>query len=285
MQLTNRFLVLKNGGKIMKKITSLIFALVLVFNIFSVTSFAQEKLNYLVLGDSIAYADGIVNAKQACYGKIVADTNDYDYKNLAVNGYTSSDLLSYLSVDYVAEAVTQADIIQISIGGNDFLRSNLPGLLLGGIFGNMTMFDEVQKDFENNFIQIIQKIKELNPDATILMQTLYNPLKLLMSIVYQHGVDRVNGTIKAYLEENPEAFTIVDVENRFKGQWGYIAVDMVHPNSKGNLEIAKLTLEVLVELGLGNTTTPKVTQEGIDWVGLNSLNIFNYLTALFLRFV
>lgn len=269
----------------MKKIISLIIALILVINIFSVMGFAQEKLNYLVLGDSIAYADGIVNAQQACYGKIVADTNDYNYKNYAVNGFTSSDLLSHLNADYVEEAVINADIIQISIGGNDFLRSNLPILLLSGIFGNMTIFNEVQEGFGNNFTQIIQKIKELNPDATILVQTLYNPLKLLMSIVYQHGVDRINGTIKAYLGENPDAFTIVDVENRFKGQWGCIAIDMVHPSSKGNLEIAKLTLEVLKELGLGDTTTPVISQEGIDWVGLNSLNIFNYITALFLRFI
>lgn len=269
----------------MRKITSLIIALILVINIFSVMGFAQEKLNYLVLGDSIAYADGIVNAEQACYGRVVADTNDYDYKNLAVNGYTSSDLLNYLDNEEVAQAVENADIIQISIGGNDFLHSNLAVLILSGIFGNMTVFDEVQSSFNNNFTQIIQKIKELNPDATILVQTLYNPLKLLMSIVYQYGVERINGTIKAYLEENPDAFTIVDVENRYKGQWGYIAFDMIHPNSKGNLEIAKLTLEVLKELGLGDTTTPVIKQEGIDWVGLNSLNIFNYLTALFLRFI
>lgn len=269
----------------MKKATSLIIALILLLNIFSVAGFAAKTKNYLLLGDSIAYGQGVVNSEQACYGKVVADTNGYKYTNYAVSGFPSAALLDHLSVDYVETAVKKADIIQISIGGNDFLTSNLFTLLLGGVFGITFQFDEIQKTFQKNFAQIIKEIKELNPKATILVQTVYNPSNYFLQKVYQIGVDRINDTIKAYLKKNPKAFTIVDVENRFKGHTDCIAVDKIHPNAKGNLEIAKLTLEVLKELGLGKTTTPRILEKGIDWqkIGFNMKKTSDYVEVIFFR--
>lgn len=256
----------------MKRTISLIIAVILAFNIFSIAGFAQEKLNYLVLGDSIAYGAGIANPVEACYGKIVADTNGYNYKNLAINGYTSENLFNYLNNEEVAQAVASADIIQISIGGNDFLGHNMILLNLSNIFGNMTPFNEIQQFFEKNFTLLIQKIKELNPDVNILVQTIYNPNFFFVK-TFQLGLDQINGTIKTYLNENPEAYTIVDVENHFKGHRDYYAVDIIHPNAKGNLEIAKLTLQVLKDLGLGENTEPVIVNEPGDLKGFYAIFI------------
>ena len=255
------------GVKNIKKTISLILAIVLTFSIFSVAGFAQDKLNYLVIGDSVTYSAGITNPVEACYGKIVADTNDYNYKNYAISGYTSENLLNYLDNEEVAQAVENADIIQISIGANDFLMCNMTYLALSGVFGNMKPFNEVQQYFENHFTQIIQKIKTVNPDVNILIQTIYN-LDFVFPRTYKLGFEQINGTIRAYLEKNPESYTIVDVENHFKGHRDYIAADLLHPNAKGNLEIAKLTLRVLKDLGLGENTEPVIENEGIDVGGI-----------------
>lgn len=268
----------------MKKTISLIIAVILAFNIFSIAGFAQENLNYLVLGDSIAYGSGIANPVEACYGKIVADTNGYNYKNLSKPGSTSENLLNSLDNEEVAQAVANADIIQISIGGNDFLRHNIALLILNGMFGNMAPFNEIQQNFLKNGTQIILKIKELNPDAHILVQTIYNP-NFIYARTFQLGLDRINGTIRAGLEDYPGTYTIVDVGNHFKGHWDYIAVDVVHPNAKGNLEIAKLTLQVLKDLGLGENTEPVIETEAVDLKGFHALNVYNFIQAIFLRMI
>ena len=86
---------------------------------------------YLVLGDSIGYGSGLSNAKEAVYGKIVADTNGYAYANDAIPGYTTQALLRLMQTDDVKADIAKADIISISIGGNNFLRLRDLGDMIG----------------------------------------------------------------------------------------------------------------------------------------------------------
>lgn len=226
----------------------------------------EGKLNYLLLGDSIAFGAGIVNPDEACYGRIVADTNGYNYKNCAVSGYTSSALLAHMLLPAVSDAIAEADIISLSIGGNDFLTSNM--VLLGieaGAFNNLETFDEIAENFYENYCRIIEKIRELNPDAVILAQTLYNPMHNPLKEIYQAGADRLNAVYHRYLKENPGSIVIVDVGKAFEGHPEYIADDCVHPNSIGNEIIAKLVLKTLKELGLGKTDVPVINVEGMDF--------------------
>lgn len=118
----------------MKKILSIVLALTLCFCSFTVVSSANDdKPFYLVLGDSIAYGSGLGNPTEACYGKIVADTNDYEYVNYFVPGHTTTNLIARLSQPEVIDALKKADIISISIGGNDFLLGNLTELIFNAI--------------------------------------------------------------------------------------------------------------------------------------------------------
>ena len=74
--------------KIIKKIISLTLALVLCVSL-CIPAFAEgdgKKINYLVLGDSIANGYGLMNSESAVYGKIVADTNGYSYINESYGG-------------------------------------------------------------------------------------------------------------------------------------------------------------------------------------------------------
>ena len=66
---------------------SLLLAAVLVCTCFVPAAVAADApLRYVVLGDSIGYGAGVLNPDEACYGRIVADTNGYDYQNHAVSG-------------------------------------------------------------------------------------------------------------------------------------------------------------------------------------------------------
>ncbi len=251
----------------MKRITKLTaFILALIIALIPLTvSAAEKKLNYLVLGDSIGVGAGIVNPYEACYGKIVADTNGYNYENHAVSGYNTSAMLAHIKLPNVRKSIKEADIISLSIGGNDFLTSNMVQLgFEAAVMDNFRTFDNISESFYKNYCKIIAEIKELNPDVVILVQTLYNPMNNAIHDFYQAGVDRLNAGYRRYLTENPKSIVIVDVAKAFEGHPEYIATDCVHPNAKGNVVIAELVLKALKNLGLGSATTPVINAAGVN---------------------
>ncbi|MBQ7956935.1 MAG: SGNH/GDSL hydrolase family protein [Clostridia bacterium] len=249
----------------MKKFISVVLCMVLIVTSFAISVSAEEKLSYLVLGDSIAYASGVKNAKEACYGKIVADTNGYEYSNYAVPGHTTTNLINRLSEEAVSDAVENADIISISIGGNDFLMNNIIGLMYDSIVKNdYSKFDDIAESFYNNFSRIIDIINEKNEDAVILMQTLYNPQSGYLRAPYQQGADRINNAINRYAQENPGEIVIVDVATALGDDPENFAGDNIHPSVKGNEIIADVVLEKLSEIKLGNTTQAVISEKGQD---------------------
>ena len=248
---------------------------------------AESPLQYVVLGDSIGYGAGVLNPDEACYGRIVADTNGYAYQNHAVSGNRTDHLLRHLKRPEVAAAVKQADVISISIGGNDYLTDNVTGLVLDATLCNdYSRMDRITAQLKENFAAIIETIRSLNPDAAILMQTLYNPGTGINKAPYQAAVNRLNDLIRAYLAAHPGAFTIVDVAAAFGTDRSYIAQDSIHPSARGNERIAQVILRALRQLGLGEKTEPVVLHKGVDQSDRSlaalplRLQMFRYLFSL-----
>lgn len=250
----------------MKKLTAVILSFVLILCAFCISAFAEnEKQFYLVLGDSIAYGSGVSNSKEACYGKIVADTNGYDYANHSVPGHTTANLINRLKDETVIADLKKADIISISIGGNDFLMSNLIGLMFDSIvLGDHSEYDRIAEGFYTNFCEIVDIINFHNADAVILMQTLYNPQSGYLRAPYQEGADRINAAIERYNTEHPGEIVIVDVGSALGEDMENYADDEIHPSTKGNEIIAQKVLDKLYELDLGETVTPVINEKGKD---------------------
>lgn len=255
--------------KTAKKILSVFLAALMLCSVLTFFASAEEgQLQYLLLGDSIAYGAGIRNHETACYGRIVADTNGYGYQNLGVNGMTSADVLQALGrADYRA-AIEKADIISLSVGGNDFRHANLIAMIFNGVvLQNYDRMERVTEEIRVNFVQIIASIREMNPDAVILVQTLYNPRVDGLRAVYQQGIDRLNAMFRAEQAAQPGSFEIVDVAPAMSGKANLIAVDTIHPSALGNVVIARVVLQKLAELGLGEATEPVINDPGVDRLG------------------
>lgn len=249
----------------MKKLLAvfLVFSMLAGLSTFFLSAHAAS-IDYLLLGDSIAAGAGVINPDEACYGKLVADTNGYSYTNEAVSGSPSASLLAKLQRSSVQAAVKNAEIISISIGGNDYLESNWIGLLLSSMT-NYKMLDRVQASFAENFAKIIESIRALNPRARILVQTIYNPRvgKSFEGLV-QQGVNRLNAVYRSYLSAHPGSYTLVDVGSALTGHSDLIAMDSIHPNAAGNVAIARVILRTLKNLGLGTKTEPVILHPGIN---------------------
>lgn len=271
--------------KIFSKILAVILTISVIFGSISMLAYAaDEPLHYVVLGDSIGWGAGVVNRDKACYGKIVADTNGYEYANHAVSGFRSQDLLALLDRDDVKNDVKDADIISISIGGNDLLGSNIIAMIFKALFFNdFSTVDSICENFYKNLCTIISTIREMNPDVTILMQNLYNPRYDLLEKIYKQALNRLNTQYSRYLEEHPGNYVLVDVCTALEGKSDCIAFDTIHPNAKGNVEIARAVLATLRQLGLGEASEPVITEAGVDafGFGLNFIiNWFNYLKRI-----
>ena len=253
--------------KSLKKIIAIILTVTFCIGIISVSASAKEKFNYLLLGDSIAEGFGIKNPDEASYGKIIADTNGYNYKNDAIMGRNSVGLVNHLTNDeeYIND-VKWADIISVSIGGNDFLLDHAALIIVEGIiFNDYSKFDKIGETFYENFSKSMDRIHEINPNAKILVQLLYTSLTFdFARKPYKQAAKRINDAIIKYVEENPQNIYVVDTSEVFDGRRDCISTDTIHPNAQGNIELAKTVQSKLCEIGLANTAELVLLVPGID---------------------
>ena len=265
-----------------QKLISALLCVVLLLGLLSLTAGAAEQTSYLVLGDSIAYGSGLSNPKEAVYGKIVADTNGYAYENYAVPGHTTGNLLRRMETEAVRDAIGKADIISISIGGNNFLLGNINELLYDGIVKeDPTRFDEIATGFYEDLGKIYDGIRALNADAAIILQTLYNPQTGYVGDVYQLGADRLNAKVWAFAQAHAADIFVADVAQALTDSDKDFAQDRIHPSAVGNEKIARVVLQTLYDNGLGAETEPAIVTPGTDARGTGIFTVFVNLYGRF----
>ena len=163
-----------------KKLLSVLLALALACELLAVAAHATygAGTKFVVLGDSIAAGEG-ASAPANAYMRLIAGPREYVLCPHAVGGDDSFDLLKILAEDDgkgALEDIRTADIIDISIGGNDLLASNVITLVLRLIFLNDTeAADEYIEAFRPRFAQIVEEIRRLNPDAPVQSSSIYHP--------------------------------------------------------------------------------------------------------------
>lgn len=268
----------------MKKIIAIILCALTAFSVLVVPCFADDALNYVVIGDSIARGAGVYNSAAACYGRIVADTNGYNYRNFGIDGYTSWQLKDYIRTADVTSALAQADVVSISIGGNDYLQQNLPKLITHVTFGNYKIVNDIQNNYREHMTDILDYVIGINPDVVILAQTLYNPRTDLIKYSFGEATKRVNEVVHEMPAKYPGTVYVVDTVPYIEGRVECVAMDGIHPSAYGNVVLAELVLRELYDLGLGENLEPVVNTEGIDQIPFSS-KILAALKAFFVKVV
>ena len=259
-----------------QKTLALVFSFIFILACTQLASFAEyyepdteleDAPNLLVLGDSIAEGYGVLNPSQAAYAKIVADTNGYNYRNFARMAHDTKDLLYEItSIESIVESVQWADIIHISTGSNNYLASpDVVSIAVGALFGvNNKQLDAIAEEIYADYLTIYDRIRELNPNATIIMNTVYCAWNGIGHIPFIKAANRVNEKLQM-LQKVHEDIILFDMDSIITGHSDLIADDCVHPNAEGNVRIAEAMLQLLFEHGLGSHVEPVVLCEGIDY--------------------
>lgn len=110
-----------------KRIVSLLLCLCLAVGLLPARALAAP-VSYVALGDSITAGYGLGEGEKA-FPQLLAEANGLDLTDLAEDGLTGAELSAALQTDKeLQQAVAGADIITVTIGGNDLMNALYQGL-------------------------------------------------------------------------------------------------------------------------------------------------------------
>lgn len=219
--------------------------------------FSDNRINYVVLGDSVAAG---VNP----YGEVGYSYSDYikDYlkekgqlkeyiKDYAVSGYTTKDVLEDLhnnkeiEIDgnkiNIRHALREADLVTISIGANDFMKGlTIKNLDLSNSDYYKNKIDSIISDIDTVLTEVSKYAKN-----DVIVVGYYNPFNILFSS-YESSLDEIfnYADLKYSKTCSNHGFKYVSVYSLFKENSDFLPNPFdIHPNLKGYSAIANLIIK------------------------------------------
>ena len=195
-----------------KRVILALCALVMALAMLPVRALAEESKAYVALGDSITSGYGLEDAEAESFPALVAERGGFELINLASDeGVTSATVLSQLRNPDVLAKVQDADLITLTVGGNDVLgalyaflaeryavvnpgaaltpeqiiealAAEEPNLeLVASLmqlvpeFAASPQAAQALADFGTNLTGIVATVSAANPDASFVVVNQYNP--------------------------------------------------------------------------------------------------------------
>lgn len=201
------------GGLVKKLLGVAVSAALFLCLVLMAGAQSENGTSYVALGDSISSGYGLEEGTLS-FAQQVAQDNGLELTNLAQDGETATSLLDKLQTDQVSAAVAQADIITITVGGNDLMNAlyayltdaynqrnpetpttqeDMKHAVMGGDMGVLTFALEVGPgfsnseraiqalaDFHTHLIQMVLDIRAENPQVQLVVVEQYNPYSYLL---------------------------------------------------------------------------------------------------------
>jgi lysophospholipase L1-like esterase len=202
----------------------------------SLEDVAEEKedgFHIVALGDSLTRGTGDDSGK-GYVGYVVDElqtkTKQTIYvKNLAIKGQRSAGLAAQLQQVEVQRQIKQADVILMTIGGNDLFQS-------GEALRNFSLerINQAKAQYLQNLHTIFKTIRSLNPDAVVFYISLYNPFNDLKDAKTTSAVVREWNFKSAEVAANyPNIITVPTFDLFELNVNDYLYSDKFHPNKEG----------------------------------------------------
>jgi lysophospholipase L1-like esterase len=248
----------------------------------------SKAINYVSLGDSIAtgsiYTGKVISSYVTYFYQYLQTQNptaQVNVQKLATNGYRTNDIYVKLGLaegtimDAVYEnAIKGASIITISLGGNNLMQAAKDSSSYSGYNFNVVndaIAQQGVKDFNDQWAPIINKIRELNSNAQIIVTTVYNPFNELSDSTLHNQIDsylfRLDGTgvNDVITSSSNMGYSVADVYKAFNDSYSNnmgvvtyfypsswdiagILTRNPHPNVAGQDIITRLHKEVYIPI-------------------------------------
>ncbi|MDR6998185.1 SGNH/GDSL hydrolase family protein [Neobacillus niacini] len=168
-----------------------------------------------------------------------------EFYNFGVKGNRTTQLLKRLQSPEMKAAISKADLVILTIGGNDIvkvLRDNITDL-------QFSDFTRGKEEYIVHLTQIMETISEENPNAAIVLIGLYNPFSKWFANMEELDqiVKEWNHAGQSVMANYPNAY-FVSIEDLFnKNSENLLYKDNFHPNDKGYNLIAQRLNQTLGE--------------------------------------
>ncbi|AGK54571.1 G-D-S-L family lipolytic protein [Bacillus sp. 1NLA3E] len=207
------------------------------------TDYIPQDINVVLVGDSLTEGVGD-KSKKGGYMPYLKNLlgkekgiNEAKFLNFGVRGNTTTQLLDRLKSSEVKNAIKQADLVMITIGGNDMMKvvsENISNLKIED-------FENDKNLFRKHLSQILTQIRSNNSTGSIVLVGLYNPFSTTLS-----DIKEINQVINEWNESSQNIISqydlayFVDISDLFSGKVDdLLYTDHFHPNNKGYELIAQ----------------------------------------------
>ena len=199
---------------------------------------AEFDLSIASIGDSLTKGVGDETEKGG-YTSYLLDRleeeegiDEIEFTHYGKRGLSTEGLLGKLENNTVTPIIENADVIIITIGGNDVMniaKENYRSL-------KMEQFTDGIEEYEKNLHAIIRKTREINPDADVYFVGLYNPWRQWFADIEEFGriMELWNENTQEAAGEY-EGVYFVEISPLFEGGDDNLIFeeDYFHPNTKG----------------------------------------------------
>ena len=223
----------------MKRIPALFLAAATAASLMSIPAAAEDN-SLVVLGDSITsgygldgYTAGDNSSAADSFANQLAASYE-EYSNFAVDGRTSGELLTALEDADISAALSGADTVIISIGGNDFLQPMMAALM-NAFTENRDLMDYISgladgtTSSEADGSGMLSGFLDGNDEATsAIMQIMQSVIKAANSVDVTAVVDNISDILAHVENSAPGAqVVILTVYDPFEGVTGMEMLDVV----------------------------------------------------------
>ncbi|MGJ7035283.1 SGNH/GDSL hydrolase family protein [Anoxybacillus eryuanensis] len=207
----------------------------------SITSSQAENdtLSIVALGDSLTRGTGDETGK-GYVGHVVDElkkrkSQHIQLTNLAIKGQRSAQLINQLKQKEIQRQLKEADIILMTIGGNDLFRG---GEALRDL--STTQIEKEKKKFVQQLRTIFELVRTANNDAPVFYIALYNPFNDLDNGKETSAIVRSWNYAASEVADDYKSIICVPTYDLFELQVNdYLYTDKFHPNKEGYKRIGE----------------------------------------------
>jgi len=205
--------------------------------------FIPHDLKIISVGDSLTQGVGAEGQYSGYIQFLKKDLEklksikEAEFENFGKKGNRTDQLLKRLDHQEVKAAIQEADMVIITIGGNDVMqvfRENLLGLKLN-------KFVAAENGYQERLNEILATIKDYNSEADIVLVGIYNPfIKWFSDIKEMDKIVNNWNEVSANTVANYDRALFVPVADIFvNNEESLLYTDYFHPNKRGYELIAE----------------------------------------------